>query len=50
MEEAVFISFFFHERRPRPPPSPRRGGEGGGLGQDVRMEVQRTEGRPPPSS
>ena len=50
--------FYVHERRPRPRaqtrPRPRRrrggGGEGGGLGLDVRVEVWRTEGRPPPSS
>ena len=36
--------------RPRPQPRPRRGGDGGGLGLDVRVEVRRTEGRPPPSS
>ena len=45
MDEAVFISFF-HKRRPRP----RRGGVDGGLGLEVRVEVRRTEGRPPPSS
>ena len=58
MEEAVFISFFLHERRPRPRARPRlwprpwRGGGGdyGGLGLDVRVEVRRTEGRPPHSS
>ena len=33
----------------RPRPRPRRGGDGGGLGLDVRVEVWRTEGRPPPS-
>ena len=47
-----FISFV-HERRPRPRarprPRPRRGGRGG-LGLDVRVDVRRTEGRPPPSS
>ena len=36
--------------RARPRPPPRRGGDGGGLGLDVRVEVRRTEGRPPPSS
>ena len=54
----LFLFFFFvHERRPRPRarprprPRPRRGGggEGGGIGLDVRVEVRRTEGRPPPS-
>ena len=46
----LFLSFFFfHGRRPRarPRPRPRRGG--GGLGLDVRVEVRRTEGRPPSS-
>ena len=48
-------SFFVHGRRPRPRarprprPRPRRGGLGG-LGLDVRVDVRRTEGRPPPSS
>ena len=47
---------FFQERRPRPRarprPHPQRGGggDGGGLGLDVRVELWRTEGRPPPSS
>ena len=42
--------------RPRPRPRPWRGGggggggDGGGLGLDVRVEVRRTEGRPPLSS
>ena len=52
-----YIFFFVHERRPRPRARPRQrprrgggGGEGGGLGLDVRVEVWRTEGRPPPSS
>ena len=52
-----FYIFFFvvHGRRPRPRarprprPRPRRGGLGG-LGLDVRVDVRRTEGRPPPSS
>ena len=35
--------------RPRPRPRPRRGGRGG-LGLEVRVDVRRTEGRPPPSS
>ena len=33
----------------RPRRRPRRGGDCGGLGLDVRVEVWRTEGRPPPS-
>ena len=45
--------YLFHGRRPRPRarprPRPRRGGRGG-LGLDVRVDVRRTEGRPPPSS
>ena len=51
-----FLYLFFQGRRPRPRARPRprsrlrRGGEGGGLGLDVRVEVRRTEGRPPPSS
>ena len=49
MEEAVFISFF-HGRRPCPRPRRGGGGDVGGLGLDVRVEVRRTEGRPPPSS
>ena len=52
--EAVFISFFFLRsstmRRAWPRPRPRRGAGGGGLGLEVRVEVLRTEGRPPPSS
>ena len=44
--------FFVHGRRPRPRarprPRPRRGG--GGLRLDLRVDVRRTEGRPPPSS
>ena len=34
--------------RPRPRPRPRRGGRGG-RGPDVRVDVRRTEGRPPSS-
>ena len=34
--------------RPRPRPRPRRGGRGG-RGPDVRVDVWRTEGRPPSS-
>ena len=35
--------------RPRPRGAPLRGGDGGGLGLDVRVEVRRTDGRPPSS-
>ena len=35
--------------RPRPRGPPLRGGDGGGLGLDVRVEVRRTDGRPPSS-
>ena len=52
-ETTVFISFFYRRprprARPRPRPRPRRGGLGG-LGSDVRVDVRRTEGHPPPSS
>ena len=54
-EKHCFYIFFVHERRPRPRarprprPRPRRGGLGG-LGLEVRVDVRRTEGRPPPSS
>ena len=50
----LYLFFFVHGRRPRPRARPRprrlprRGG--GGLGLDVRVDVRRTEGRPPPSS
>ena len=50
----LYLFFFVHGRRPRPRAQPRprrlprRGG--GGLGLDVRVDVRRTEGRPPPSS
>ena len=53
----LFLYLFVQERRPRPRARPRPrprsgggGGDGGGLGLDVRVEVRRTEGRPPPSS
>ena len=55
--DVALVSFFIlplarprARPRPQPRPRPRRGGDGGGLGLDVRVEVRRTEGRPPPSS
>ena len=54
-EGPLFLYLFVHGRRPRPRarprprPRPRRGGAGGGLGLDVRVDVRRTDGRPPSS-
>ena len=56
-EKHCFYNLFGHRLRarprarprPRPRPRPRRGGRGG-LGLEVRVDVRRTEGRPPPSS
>ena len=52
-QDPCFYIFFVHGRRPRPRarprPRPRRGGTGGGLGLDVRVDVRRTDGRPPSS-
>ena len=59
-----FMSFFLNDKRDGalfllypssspsqalPRPRLRRGGVGDGLGMDVRVEVRRTEGSPPPS-
>ena len=49
VEGRQLFLYLFHGRRPRPRPRPRRGGRGG-LGLEVRVDVRRTEGRPPPSS
>jgi len=45
--DVALVSFYI---LPLARPRARRGGDGGGLGLDVRVEVRRTEGRPPPSS
>ena len=45
LEGDPWFYIFFHRLRARPRPRPRRGGGG----PDVRVEVQRTEGRPPSS-
>ena len=50
--DSALVSFYTLPRarpRARPRPRSRRGRDGGGLGLDVRVEVRRTEGRPPPS-
>ena len=50
--DSALVSFYtlpLARPRARPRPRSRRGGDGGGLGLDVRVEVRRTEGRPPPS-
>ena len=50
--DSALVSFYIlplARPRARPRPRPRRGGDAGGLGLDVRVEVRRTEGRPPPS-